>query len=151
VGHILDLRLYQLTGMERDSIKGEYDKLIETIKDLMDILAREKRVLKIITDELREIQKKYGSERRTEIVPEQGEIAIEDLIANEGVIVTLTHNGFIKRTAVSAYRAQRRGGKGVSGRTAREADNEEDSDSFEHLLTPTAHDYLMFITLDGRC
>ena len=151
VGHILDLRLYQLTGMERESIKSEYDALLETIKDLMDILAKEKRVLDIITEELREIQRKYGSPRRTQIVPEQGEIAIEDLIANEGVIVTLTHNGFIKRTAVSAYRAQRRGGKGVIGMTAREADNEEDSDFVEHLFSATTHDYLMFFTQDGRC
>jgi DNA gyrase subunit A len=152
VGHILDLRLYQLTGLERDSIKGEYDQLIETIKDLMDILAREKRVLKIIKDELREIQKKYGSERRTQIVAAEGEIAIEDLIANEGVIVTLTHKGFIKRTAVSAYRAQRRGGKGVIGMTAREGATEEDDDDFvEHLFTATTHDYLMFFTADGRC
>jgi DNA gyrase subunit A len=151
VGHILDLRLYQLTGMERESIKSEYDALLETIKDLMDILAKENRVLTIIKDELREIQKKYGTPRRTQIVPAEGEIAIEDLIANEGVIVTLTHNGFIKRTAVSAYRAQRRGGKGVIGMTAREADNEEDSDFVEHLFTATTHDYLMFFTQDGRC
>jgi DNA gyrase subunit A len=151
VGHILDLRLYQLTGLERESIKNEYDALLETIKDLMDILAKEQRVLTIIKDELREIQKKYGTPRRTQIVPEQGEIAIEDLIANEGVIVTLTHNAFIKRTAVSAYRAQRRGGKGVIGMTAREAENEEDSDFVEHLFTATTHDYLMFFTQDGRC
>jgi DNA gyrase subunit A len=151
VGHILDLRLYQLTGLERESVKNEYDKLLETIKDLMDILAREARVLKIITEELREIQQKYGSERRSEIVPDEGEIAIEDLIANEGVIVTLTHNGFIKRTAVSAYRAQRRGGKGVIGMVAREAETEEDSDFVEHLFTATTHDYLMFFTQDGRC
>jgi len=152
VGHILDLRLYQLTGLERESIKGEYDALIATIKDLLDILAREKRVLKIITDELREIQRKYGSERRTQIVAAEGEISMEDLIANEGVIVTLTHNGFIKRTAVSAYRAQRRGGKGVIGMTAREAASEEDDDDFvEHLFTATTHDYLMFFTTEGRC
>ncbi|MEZ0254195.1 MAG: DNA gyrase subunit A [Chthoniobacter sp.] len=152
VGHILDLRLYQLTGLERDSIKGEYDALIATIKDLMDILAREKRVLTIITDELREIQQKYGSERRTQIVAAEGEISIEDLIANEGVIVTLTHNGFIKRTAVSAYRAQRRGGKGVIGMTAREGTSEEEADDFvEHLFTATTHDYLMFFTVEGRC
>ena len=152
VGHILDLRLYQLTGLERDSIKGEYDALLETIKDLMDIIAREKRVLKIIKEELREIQKKYGSERRTQIVAAEGEISIEDLIANEGVIVTLTHKGFIKRTAVSAYRAQRRGGKGVIGMTAREGASDEDADDFvEHLFTATTHDYLMFFTTDGRC
>lgn len=151
VVHILELRLYQLTGLERDSIKGEYDALLEKIKDLMDILAKEKRVLTIIKDELREIQTKYGTPRRTEIVAAEGEIAIEDLIANEGVIVTLTHNGFIKRTAVSAYRAQRRGGKGVIGMTAREGESEEDSDFVEHLFTATTHDFLMFFTQDGRC
>jgi len=151
VGHILDLRLYQLTGMERDSIKSEYDALIATIKDLMDILAREKRVLTIIKDELREIQRKYATPRRTQIVAEQGEMAIEDLIANEGVIVTLTHNGFIKRTLVSAFRAQKRGGKGVIGMTAREAEKEEDSDFVEYLFTATTHDYLMFFTESGRC
>lgn len=151
VGHILDLRLYQLTGLERDSIKSEYDALIETIKDLMDILAKEKRVMKIIKDELRELQKKYATPRRTQIVPAEGEMAIEDLIANEGVIVTLTHNGFIKRTLVSAYRAQKRGGKGVIGMTAREAEKEEDSDFVELLFTATTHDYLMFFTQSGRC
>lgn len=148
---ILDLRLYQLTGLERDSIKSEYDALLETIKDLLDIIAKESRVLTIIKDEVREIQKKYGTPRRSQIVPAEGEIAIEDLIANEGVIVTLTHNGFIKRTAVSSYRAQRRGGKGVIGMTAREAENEEDSDFVEHLFTATTHDYLMFFTQSGRC
>jgi DNA gyrase subunit A len=151
VGHILDLRLYQLTGMERNSIKSEYDALIATIKDLMDILAREKRVLTIIKDELREIQRKYATQRRTQIVPEQGEMAIEDLIANEGVIVTLTHNGFIKRTLVSSFRAQKRGGKGVIGMTAREAEKAEDSDFVEYLFTATTHDYLMFFTESGRC
>jgi len=117
----------------------------------MDILAKEKRVLKIITEELRALQAKYATERRTKIVAAEGEIAIEDLIANEGVIVTLTHNGFIKRTAVSAYRAQRRGGKGVIGMTARETENVEDSDFVEHLFTATTHDYLMFFTISGRC
>ena len=151
VGHILDLRLYQLTGLERDSIKAEYDALIERIKDLMDILAKEKRVLTIIKNELREIQKKYASPRRTQIVPEEGELAIEDLIANEGVIVTLTHNGFIKRTLVSSFRAQKRGGKGVIGMTAREAEKAEDSDFVKYLFTATTHDYLMFFTTMGRC
>jgi DNA gyrase subunit A len=151
VGHVLDLRLYQLTGLERESIKGEYDALVEIIKDLLDILAKENRVLKIIKDELRELQKKYASERRTQIVPAEGEISIEDLIANEGCIITITHNGFIKRTAVSAYRAQRRGGKGVIGMTAREGESEEENDFVEHLFTAATHDYLMFFTQDGRC
>ena len=151
VGHILDLRLYQLTGLERQSVKTEYDSLIETIRDLLDIIAKEARVLTIIKSELREIQKKHGTARRTQIVAAEGEIAIEDLIANEGVIVTLTHNGFIKRTLVSAYRAQKRGGKGVIGMTAREAENVEESDFVEHLFTATMHDYLMFFTQSGRC
>lgn len=151
VGHILDLRLYQLTGLERDSVKNDYDALVVEIKDLLDILAKEKRVLSIIKNELRELRQKYATPRRTQIVPEEGEIAIEDLIANEGVIVTLTHNGFIKRTPVSAFRAQRRGGKGVIGMTAREAENKEDSDFVESLFTATTHDYLMFFTETGRC
>ncbi len=149
---ILDLRLYQLTGLERDSIKNEYDALIDTIKDLLDILAREQRVLTIITEELRDIQKKYGNPRLTTIEREEGEISIEDLIANEGTIITITHNGFIKRTAVSSYRAQRRGGKGVIGMTTREGQTEEDDGDFvEHLFTATTHDYLMFHTQEGRC
>jgi DNA gyrase subunit A len=151
VTHILDLRLYQLTGLERDSIKGEYDALIEKIKDLLDILSKEKRVLTIIKDELLEVQRKYATPRRTQIVPDEGEMAIEDLIANEGVIVTLTHNGFIKRTLVSSFRAQKRGGKGVIGMTAREAEKEEDSDFVEYLFTATTHDYLVFFTESGRC
>jgi len=148
---ILDLQLYRLTGLERDKIKGEYDTILATIKDLLDILAREARVLKIIKDELAVIREKYATPRRTDIVPDEGEMAIEDLIANEGVIVTLTHNGFIKRTLVSAYRAQRRGGKGVIGMVAREAENAEDSDFVEHLFTATTHDYLVFFTATGRC
>jgi len=148
---ILDLQLYRLTGMERDKIKGEYDELLATIKDLLDILAKESRVLQIIKDELGVIREKYGNPRKTDIVPDEGEMAIEDLIANEGVIVTLTHKGFIKRTLVSAYRAQRRGGKGVIGMVAREAENAEDSDFVEYLFTATTHDYLMFFTQSGRC
>ena len=151
VGHIVDLRLYQLTGLERDSIKKEYDELIATIKDLLDIIAREKRVLTIIKDELRALQEKFATPRRTQIVPAEGDIAIEDLIANDSVIVTLTHNGFIKRTLVSSFRAQKRGGKGVIGMTARESEKEEDSDFVEYLFTATTHDYLMFFTTMGRC
>ena len=151
VGHIVDLRLYQLTGLERGIIKDEYDQLVATIKDLLDILAKENRVLTIIKDELRALQAKFATPRRTQIVAAEGEIAIEDLIANDGVIVTLTHNGFIKRTLVSAFRAQKRGGKGVIGMTARESENAEDSDFVEYLFTATTHDYLMFFTETGRC
>jgi DNA gyrase subunit A len=149
---ILDLRLYQLTGLEREAIKTDYDALLETIKDLLDILAKEERVLSIIKQELRVIREKYGNERRTQIVPDEGEINIEDLIANEGCIITITHAGFIKRTAVSAYRAQRRGGKGVKGMVTREGATEQDADDFvEHLFTATTHDYLVFFTKSGRC
>ncbi len=149
---ILDLRLYQLTGLEREAIKTEYDALLETIIDLLDILAKESRVMTIIKKELRVIKDKYGNPRKTQIVPDEGEINIEDLIANEGCIITITHAGFIKRTAVSAYRAQRRGGKGVKGMVTREGATEEDADDFvEHLFTATTHDYLVFVTKSGRC
>src|SRR5437763_16168100 len=111
---ILNLRLYQLTGLERDKIDKEYKELIETINDLSDILAKEPRVFTIIKKELRELRDKYGSARLTQMVPDQAEINMEDLIANEGCIISITHGGFIKRTAVSAFRAQRRGGKASS-------------------------------------
>ncbi len=150
VDAILDLRLYQLTGLEIDKVDKEYQALLEVIKDLLDILAKEARVMAIIKQELQEIKTKYGTPRKTEIVPDEGEIAIEDLIANEGVIITLTHGGLIKRTAVSAYRAQRRGGKGVIGMTTREGETAEDRDFVEHLFTASTHDYLMFFTNTGR-
>jgi DNA gyrase subunit A len=148
---ILNLRLYQLTGLEREKIEGEYKEVIESIKDLRDILAKEQRVLTIIKKELREVRDKYGSPRLTEIVPDEAEIDVEDLIANEGCIISITHGGFIKRTAVSAFRAQRRGGKGVIGMQTREgATEEEEGDFVEHLFTATTHDYLMFFTQSGR-
>ncbi|NDD40271.1 MAG: DNA gyrase subunit A, partial [Verrucomicrobia bacterium] len=150
VDAILELRLYQLTGLEIDKVEAEYKQLIELIKDLLDILAKESRVMAIIKAELKTIREKHATPRLTQIVPDEGEIAIEDLIANEGVIITLTHGGLIKRTAVSAYRAQRRGGKGVIGMTTREADTPEESDFIEHLFTASTHDYLMFFTNTGR-
>jgi DNA gyrase subunit A len=151
VNSILDLRLYQLTGLERESIVKEYAELLETIKDLLDILAKESRVMSIIKKELRDIKARYGSDRLTKIVPDEGEISIEDLIANEGTMITITHNGFIKRTAVSSYRAQRRGGRGKKGMQTREGVTEEDNDFVEHLFTANTHDYLMFFTQNGRC
>jgi len=148
---ILDLRLYQLTGLEREKIDQEYKEVINAIKDLRDILAKEQRVFTIIKKELREIRDKYGTPRLTEIMPDQAEINMEDLIANEGCIISITHGGFIKRTAVSAFRAQRRGGKGVIGMSTREgATEEEEGDFVEHLFTATTHDYLMFFTQSGR-
>src|SRR3954465_7268907 len=148
---ILDLRLYQLTGLERDKIQNEYKELIQTIQDLRDILAKEQRVFTIIKKELRELKEKHGSPRLTQLVPDEGEILMEDLIRNEGCITSLTHPGDIKRTAISAFRAQRRGGKGVIGMTTREgATEEEEGDFIEHLFTATTHDYLMFFTESGR-
>jgi DNA gyrase subunit A len=148
---ILELRLYQLTGLEREKIVNEYKELLETIKDLRDILAKEKRVFTIIKKELREIRDKYATPRLTQLVPDEGEIAMEDLIRNEGCIISITHGGFIKRTAVSAFRAQRRGGKGVIGMSTREgATQEEEGDFVQHLFTATTHDFLMFFTESGR-
>jgi DNA gyrase subunit A len=148
---ILDLRLYQLTGLEREKIVSEYKELLDTIKDLRDILAKEQRVFTIIKKELREIRDKYATPRLTQLVPDEGEIAMEDLIRNEGCIISITHGGFIKRTAVSAFRAQRRGGKGVIGMSTREgATQEEEGDFVQHLFTATTHDFLMFFTESGR-
>ena len=149
---ILNLRLYQLTGLEIDKIRAEYDLLREKIKDLLDILAREERVLTIIKDELLAIKAKHATPRRTEIVPDEGEMALEDLIANEPVIITITHNGLIKRTFLTAYRSQRRGGKGVIGMATKEdsAVEGEEADFIEHLFTASTHDYLMFFTNTGR-
>jgi DNA gyrase subunit A len=147
---ILELRLYQLTGLEIDKVRAEYRELMAKITDLMDILAKEERVLSIIKRELKAIKEKYATPRLTELMPDEGEIAIEDLIANEGVIITLTHNGLLKRTNVSSYRAQRRGGKGVIGMATREGGAEEDQDFIEHLFTASTHDYLMFFTNTGR-
>jgi DNA gyrase subunit A len=147
---ILELRLYQLTGLEIDKVRAEYRELMAKITDLMDVLAKEERVLSIIKSELKAIKEKYATPRLTELMPDEGEIAIEDLIANEGVIITLTHNGLLKRTNVSSYRAQRRGGKGVIGMATREGGAEEDQDFIEHLFTASTHDYLMFFTNTGR-
>lgn len=149
VNAILELRLYQLTAMEQDKIKGEYDAVINEIKDLMDILDKESRVLSIIKEELLEIKEKHASPRRCPILPDEGEIGIEDLIANEAMIVTLSHRGYVKRTAANEYRVQGRGGKGVRGMETRSGD-EDAQDFVECLFTARAHDYLMFFTNTGR-
>ncbi|MEO1836929.1 MAG: DNA gyrase subunit A [Akkermansiaceae bacterium] len=149
VNAVLELRLYQLVALEREKIKRDYDEIIEEIKDLMDILANEWRVLAIIKEELLEVKEKYGTPRRCEILPDEGEIAIEDLIANEGVICTLSHRGYVKRTLATEYRVQGRGGKGVRGMATKSA-NEEEDDFVEHLFSAQAHDYLMFFTNTGR-
>jgi len=149
---ILDLRLYQLTGLEREKITGEYGEVLANIADLLDILDRADRVMAIIKEELQKIKEKYSTDRLTQIVPDEGEIDIEDLIANEGCIITITHGGYIKRTAESAFRAQRRGGRGVIGMGTRESQAEgEEGDFVEHLFTASTHDSLMFFTQTGRC
>ena len=151
VNHILELRLYQLVGLERDKIKADYDELIETIKDLLDIIAREERVLQIIKDELREIQERWATPRKTDFAAYEGEIANVDLIANESNMITISHRGYIKRTLATEFRTQARGGKGLKGMETRGvADEDEEADFVEHLFAATSHDYLMFFTNTGR-
>jgi DNA gyrase subunit A len=150
VDAILELRLYQLTGLERDKVKGEYDTVLETIKDLLDILAREERVLGIIKDELRLIKDKYATPRKCPILAEAGEIAMEELIANDAMIVTLSHRGYVKRTPASEYRLQGRGGKGLKGMETKATGKDEPDDFVEHLFSVQAHDYLLFFTNTGR-
>jgi len=150
VNAILELRLYQLTGMEQDKVKAEYDQVIDTIKDLMDILAREIRVLTIIKEELQAIKEKYATPRKCAIVAEAGEVAMEDLIANDAMIVTLSHRGYIKRTPSNEFRVQGRGGKGLKGMETRAAKKDEAEDFVEHLFSVQTHDYLLFFTNTGR-
>ncbi len=151
VDDILELRLYQLTGMERDKVKAEYDAILATIKDLLDILANEHRVLTIIKDELQAIKAKHATPRLTRIEAVSGEIESVDLIPNEAAIVTMTHLGSIKRTPTAEYRLQGRGGKGLKGMETREAQGEDDADDFvEHLFSAQLHDFLLFFTNTGR-
>ena len=150
VNAILELRLYQLTGLERDKVKAEYDAVLVDIKDLLDILAREDRVLVIIKDELRTIKDKFATPRKCTIVAEVGEVAMEDLIANDAMIVTLSHRGNIKRTPATEYRVQGRGGKGLKGMETRATGKNEADDFIEHLFSVQAHDYLLFFTNTGR-
>jgi DNA gyrase subunit A len=150
VNAILELRLYQLTGMERDKVKAEYDAVLADILDLLDILAREERVLVIIKDELRAIKDRFATPRKCNIVAEAGEVAMEDLIANDAMIVTLSHRGYIKRTLSSEFRVQSRGGKGLKGMETRATRKDEANDFIEHLFSVQAHDYLLFFTNTGR-
>jgi DNA gyrase subunit A len=141
---ILDMRLYQLTGLERDKIEAEYLDLIKLIAELTEILENEKKLLEVIKKELSDIKAQYADKRLTQFVDDDGEFRMEDLIANEGCIITVTHNGFIKRTPVSDYRSQKRGGKGVIGTGSYE------EDFVEHLFTASTHDYVMFFMNNGR-
>ena len=151
---IVELQLYKLTGLERDKLKAEYDAVMLEITDLMDILARESRVLTIIKEELHVIREKYATPRMTDFADEEGEINTIDLIANESQIITISHRGYIKRTLSTEFRSQRRGGKGLKGmETAKVSGMEEEdeaADFVEHLFTASSHDWLMFFTNTGR-
>ena len=148
VNAILDLRLYQLTALENDKITDEYKHLLEIIEDYLDILANESRVLGIVKDELRAIKEKYATPRMTHIIPFEGDMAIEDLIPNDSMIVTITHSGYIKRTKSDEYRLQARGGKGIKAATTK---SKKDANDFvEHLFAAQNHDYIMFFTNTGR-
>jgi len=142
---ILEMRLRVLTGLERDKIKQEYDELMKLIDYLKSILNDEVLRMKIIKDELVEIKDKYGDERKTDIVYASGDFRMEDMIADEDVVITISHMGYIKRTALTEYRTQARGGKGSKGTTTR------DEDFIEHLFVASTHNYLMLFTEQGRC
>jgi len=142
---ILDLRLARLTGMELDKIRAEYEEIMALIKDLEDILTNEPRRYQIIKDELLEIKEKYGDERRSEIDYSGGEMSIEDLIPDEKVVLTISHAGYIKRTPLSEYKVQSRGGVGNKAATTR------DADFLEYIVSATNHQYMMFFTEKGKC
>ena len=141
---ILDMRLQRLTGLERDKIVEEYAETEKAIVRYRAILADEREVAKIIADELRALREKYGDERRTRIVDEATAISVEDLIVEEDMVVTISHEGYIKRNAVALYRAQRRGGRGRIGASTRE------EDFVEHLFVASTHSYLLFFTTSGK-
>ncbi len=142
---ILDMRLQRLTGLERKKIEDEYKEVIKLIERLRGILDNERTRNKIIKDELLVLKEKYGDERRTEIIKDYKEFALEDIIAEEDVVVTISHGGFIKRFPVSGYRRQGRGGKGVTGVGTKE------DDFIEHMFVASTHQYILFFTDKGRC
>jgi len=142
---ILELRLYQLTGLERDKIEKEYAELMILIEELRGILESEQKLLALIKKELGEMKEKYASPRRTEIEALAGEFRMEDVIPNEGCVITVSHLGFIKRTPVAEYRSQKRGGKGIIGAETYE------EDFVETLFTASTHDYILFFTNTGQC
>jgi DNA gyrase subunit A len=142
---ILDMRLQRLTGLERKKIEEEYLEVIKLIEQLKSILASPKKILGIIKDEAERLKKKFGDDRRTVIVAEEGEINYEDTIEQKDMVITISHAGYIKRQEVSSYRSQRRGGKGVIGARTKE------EDYVEHLFVAQTHSYLLFLTDRGRC
>ncbi|MCF7841296.1 MAG: DNA gyrase subunit A [Lentisphaeria bacterium] len=142
---ILDMRLQRLTGLERQKIVDEYTETLKLIAKLKEILANRGLRMEIIKEELTELKERYGDERRTEIVHDARDFTVEDMIAEEEMVITITHNGFIKRYPVSGYRRQNRGGRGSSGAKAR------DDDFVEHLFVASTHDYILFFTDAGKC
>ena len=142
---ILDMRLQRLTGLETDKIISEYKDVIQHIAELKGILESESKRMSIIKEELLEIKEKYGEERQTEIIEDFTSLSIEDMIAEEEMVLTITHNGYIKRTSLSTYRSQRRGGRGVQGASSRE------EDFVEHLFVANTHSYILFFTDKGKC
>ena len=142
--HILDMPLKRLTALEQDKIRDEYNALQETIKELQAILADPSKVRAIVADELRELRDKFGDDRRTKIVPDEGEFDIEDLIADEDLVISVSRDGYIKSVPLDTYKSQGRGGRGVRGASLKEGD------IVEHLLTTTAHSYLLLFSNTGR-
>ncbi|MCE3258912.1 MAG: gyrase, subunit, partial [Bacteroidetes bacterium] len=142
---ILDMRLRTLTGLERDKLKAEYDELMKTIAHLNDILNNEPLRYNIIKEELLEVKQKFGDERRSEIVYVGDDLKIEDMIADENVVITISHMGYMKRTNLDEYRAQGRGGKGSKGSSTR------DEDFIEHMFIASTHNYLLLFTEKGQC
>ena len=142
---ILDMRLQRLTSLEIDKVVEEYNELQELIKKLNEILVSKEKQDSIIKEELNTVLEKYGDERKTEIIPFSGDLSIEDMIAEEDMVVTITHNGYIKRLPTTTWRAQRRGGKGMKGAKTK------DDDYVEHLLIASTHNTMLFFTNKGRC
>jgi DNA gyrase subunit A len=142
---ILNMRLAKLTGLEIEKLEAELKEVRAFVKELRDILASRPRRMQIIRDELQDVLKRFGDERRSEITSDEGEFTIEDLIAEEDMVITISHSGYIKRTSVSTYRKQRRGGRGLSGQTLK------DEDFIEKLFIGSTHDYILCFTDDGRC
>ena len=142
---ILEMRLQRLTGLERDKIREEYNELMKLIDYYRDVLANEDLRMDIIKDELSDIRSKYGDERRTEVIYSGDDISMEDMIADEEVVITISHLGYIKRTALSEYRTQGRGGRGAKGSSTR------DEDFVEHIYVATNHNHMLFFTEKGRC
>ena len=142
---ILDLRLQKLTGLERNKIKDEHAQIMERITNLKEILNNEDLRLSLIVDDLKEVREKYGDERRSNIEYSSSEVSIEDMIPNEEVLITISHLGYIKRTSLSEYRSQGRGGVGSKGATTR------DEDFVEEMVMANNHDYMLFFTEKGRC